>query len=250
MLVSLVCGLVLSACQEENAVNPKKTGTLKLSLSAITIKASASGGRTKTVSTDSFIVRIYNVEEDEPVAVYDPWSSAPDSIELLTGEYYAEAVNIASPLAAAFNQPWYYGVSAQFSIDVEEVQVVTIECSLVNYKVAFQYSEALMNSFTSWSATATRAISGDSLIWVQGDNREGYFLTGEALNVHVHLAYQKAFEPEVEITRNFNVSIPSPNPATLYLLKVNAVLNNGQILINIDVDDSFTTVEIPVGDGG
>src|SRR5690242_11184922 len=107
--ILLSLAIIIASCQDgkDDSVNPHATGKLKLSVSAITVQSSSTNGRTKTVSTDDFIVRIYAVEGDALIEEFNPWSSAPEFIVLETGEYYVEAVSLATPEPAAFDQPWY-----------------------------------------------------------------------------------------------------------------------------------------------
>src|SRR5690349_12246062 len=209
LVLAAVASAAVVACKDDDdgpSIKPKETGRLKLSLSAITISQSPSGGRTKDVSTDDFIVTIYSVEGDGLIEQFNPWSSAPEFIELETGEYYVEAVNLTSPEVAAFDQPWYRGVSDPFTIDKEELKEVTVDCTMANYKVSFDYSANVVDNFTDWSATASREGGGESLTWVKDDNREGYFLTGADLNVSVHLSRISEFGGD-EITRDFYATI-------------------------------------------
>jgi hypothetical protein len=245
-LIPVMVIAVIVSCKDDEPTPAKPgddTGKLKLTLSAIAIDESPAGGRVKEVSTDNFIVKIFKIGEVEPVEVFDPWSSAPESIELETGEYFVEAQNLDPAEEAAFDQPWYYGVSDEFTIDKEELKEIAVECSMANYKVSFHYSENVLENFTTWSATATRAVTGASLAWPQGEEREGYFLTGEPLSVHVHLEYEKEFDDDV-ITRDFYATIADPAAATLYRLNVDAVLQDGEIQLEISVDDGFETVDI------
>jgi hypothetical protein len=106
----------------------------------------------------------------------------------------------------------------------------------------------VQNDFTDWHASATLVNEGDMLEWAKDDDREGYFITSP-LSIEVYLEYTKETTGEL-ITRTFTATISDPQPATLYRLKVDASLSNGEIMININVDDSFDTVDIDVGEGG
>jgi uncharacterized protein (TIGR02145 family) len=244
----LVLVLAGTSCKEELPVQKKESGFLSLSVSAITIEAKATSGRTKAVSTDNFIVKIYEVGESDPVLTFDPWSSAPSTIELETGTYYAEAQNLDPPLSAAFEQPWYYGKSAEFTIDKEEVKTITIDCTLANFKVSFVYSANVLEDFTDWNSTVSFIDEDEYLEWAKDDDREGYFITAP-VSIQVHLSYTKVFTGE-EIARDFAATISNPQPATHYRIKVDASLKNGEILLNIGVDEDFETIDIEMGDAG
>jgi len=246
LLVLLIGMLVaFTGCDKNSEPAPDpgpETGILKLNL-GITIDESPAG-RVEEVSTDDFIVWIITSDGADTVASFDPWSTAPEEIELEPGEYYVVAQNMYPPPAAAFESPWYYGESDVFSIDKEEIHTITVDCTLANYKVAFNYSSNVQADFTTWSAKATRAVSGEYLEWPKDEDREGYFLTGEDLSIEVHLEYQKEFGDEGVITRDFYTTINFPAAATLYNINVDAALEDGEIILLINVDDGFETVEI------
>ncbi len=247
LLVLLVGVLIaFTGCDKKNEPAPDppgpETGILKLNV-GITVDETPAG-RVEEVSTDDFIVWVITEDGVDTVAKFDPWSAAPDEIELEPGEYYVVAQNIYPPPAAAFETPWYHGESDVFSIDKEEIQTISVTCTLANYKVAFNYSPNVQADFTTWSAKDTRAVSGEYLEWPKDDDREGYFLTGEDLSIEVHLEYQKEFGDEGVISRDFYTTIPDPSAATLYQINIDATLSNGEIILLIDVDDGFETIEI------
>ena len=250
LLIPLMALALMVSCNKDEdillPVEDAETGILKLDLSLIIEQSAA---RVKVVNTDDFIVKIYRVVgggPDELVVEYPRFADIPEEIELITGTYYVEAQNIDPPAPAAFEQPWYYGVSDPFNIDKEDLIFITVQCTLANYKVSFHYSSNVPDNFTTWNSKATRAISGEFLEWAQGDDREGYFLVGdpvEELSIEVHLEYQKVFEPGV-IARDFYATIPVPSPATLYQVNIDAVLQDGVISIGIDVDEGFDVIDI------
>ena len=244
LLILLASVVIVSCNKDEEDVPPPvettETGFLKLNL-ALTIEESSA--RIKEVNTDNFIVKIFRVGEVDPVFVFPIFSEMPEEVELETGTYYVEAQNIDPPAAAEFEQPWYYGVSDEFNIDKEDLVSITVNCTLANYKVSFVYSENIPLNFTTWRAKATRVTGGEYLEWFQSDPAEGYFLTGEDLSVEVHLEYEKAFEEGV-IARDFFVTVEDPNPATLYRVNIDAVLQDGIISIGINVDDGFEVIDI------
>ena len=204
-------------------------------------------GRLQVVNTDDFIVTIHNAADGSEVIRFDPFSSAPAEIELVTGEYFVRATNLDPPANAEFEQPWYFGESTVFNIDKEEVKTIDVTCALANFKVSFVYSQNVIDNFTDWNATATLINEGDFLFWPMGDDREGYFITSP-LDINVYLEYTKVFTGEL-ITRNFVTTIDDPQPATHYRINVDASLEDGKIIIVLTVDESFDMIDIDLGDG-
>jgi hypothetical protein len=241
--------LVVTNCNEQDTVTPqeeaKEYGYLSLQL-ALQIEE-LPAGRTAGVNTDNFIVTIHRASDGIEVLRFDPFSSAPGEIELETGEYFVRATNLEPPENAEFEQPWYFGESEVFNIDKEELKTIDVVCTLANFKVSFVYSQNVLDNFTDWHATATLINEGNSLLWPKGDDREGYFIASP-LNIDVHLEYTKVFTGEV-ITRNFGTTIDDPQPATHYRINIDASLEDGKIVINLSVDDSFEVIDIDLGDG-
>ncbi len=234
---------------ESQSPEPQEFGYLSLDV-AIQIQVTPTG-RVEAVSPDNFLVTIHDASDGTEVMRWDNYLDVPIEVQLPTGSYFVRATNLEFPADAAFEQPWYFGESAEFTIDKEELKTIDVNCTLANCKISFSYSQNVLDNFTNWDATATIDNgngTGAFLEWIQNDPAEGYFITDFPIDVEVYLEYEKAFE-EALITRTFNHTITDPLPATHYLINVDASLEDGKIVINITVDDSFETLEILLGDG-
>jgi hypothetical protein len=227
---------------EKEAPEPLEYGYLSLNLS-LTITSEPTNGRTLAVNTADFRVTIFAADGTE-VMVFDPFSTAPAEVSLPTGEYYVEA-HSNNLVDAAFENPYYFGRSDNFTIDKEELKSIDIEAELANTKVAINYSANVVNTFHSYTGTVTVVSSGASLFYAQGETREGYFLTSP-LDVEVNLSYTKLDGSTIE--RTFTASIADPQPRTLYNINVDATLEDGKVVFNITVDEGFDTVNIELGD--
>ena len=241
ILLSLL--FLAAACQQQSeAPEPLDYGYLSLNLS-LTITSEPANGRTLAVSTDDFRVTIFAADGTE-VMVFDPFSTAPAEVQLPTGEYYVEA-HSNNMVDAAFENPYYFGRSDNFTIDKEELKSIDIEAELANTKVAINYSANVVNTFHSYTGTVTVVSSGASLFYAQGETREGYFVTSP-LDIEVNLSYTKL--DGTTIDRTFTASIADPQPKTLYNINVDASLEDGKVVFNITVDEGFDTVDIDLGD--
>ncbi len=239
-------------CDQPQSPDPASTEFGYLSLSVGLQIEESPAGRIEAVSPDNFIVTVYNVDDGSIVEQWNTYLEVPEQAQLPTGTYYVTATNLAEPADAAFEQPWYYGESEVFTIDKEELKTISVLCTLANCKISFNYSQNVLDNFTTWNATATIDDgngTGAFLEWLQSDPEEGYFLTDFSIDVEVFLEYIKLTDPDQSITRTFNHTIPDPQPATHYLVNVDASLEDGKIIINITVNDEFETVEIELGDG-
>ncbi len=234
--------ILLGSCNKDEVPEVIDYGYLSLNLS-LTITSEEANGRTLAVNTDDFRVTIFQADGTE-VMVFDPYSSAPAEVQLPTGEYYVEA-HSNNLVDAAFENPYYFGRSDNFTIDKEELKPIDIDAELANTKVAIIYSADVINTFDSYTGTVTVVSSGASLFYDQGETREGYFLTSP-LDIEVNLSYTKL--DGTTIDRTFTAAISDPLPKTLYNINVDAALEDGKIVFNITVDEGFDTIEIDLGD--
>ncbi len=236
--------MLLASCLEtEQPPKPTDFGYLNLNIS-VTVTSKEANSRTEAVFTDNFSVTIYDASDDSEVMVFDPFSSAPPTVQLSTGEYYviAHSNNLVD---AAFENPYYLGTSDDFTIDKEETETIDIIAELANTKVAILYSTDVVNTFDGYSGSVTVISSGTSLAYGQGETREGYLVT-EPLTIAVDLSYTKLDGSTVD--RTFNTSIANPLPKTFYNILVDASLQGGTIVFNLTVDKSVDTVNIDLGE--
>ena len=240
----LVFVLFVFSCNRQDKDSPEPTdfGYLSMNIS-VTITSEPANGRVAAVPTDDWKVTIFDASDDSEEISFDPYSSAPAEIQLPTGEYYIEA-HSNNLVEAAFENPYYFGRSDNFTIDKEELETVDVDTELANSKVAINYSSNVTNTFKSYSGEVTVVSSGTSLAYVQGETREGYFVA-EPLSVVVDLSYTK--QDGSLITRQFTADIDA-EPKTLYNINVDASLEDGEIVININVDETFETVDVELSD--
>ncbi|MEQ8810339.1 MAG: DUF4493 domain-containing protein [Imperialibacter sp.] len=244
LILAFAMSIFFISCDrnEKDTPEPLDYGYLSLNLS-LNITSEPANGRTLADNTDDFRVTIFAANGTE-VMVFDPFSSAPAEVSLPTGEYYVEA-HSNNMVDAAFENPYYFGRSDNFTIDKEELKSIDIEAELANTKVAINYSANVVNTFHSYTGTVTVASSGAILFYAQGETREGYFLTSP-LDIEVNLSYTKL--DGTTIDRTFTASIADPQPRTLYNINVDATLEDGKVVFNITVDEGFDTVDIDLGD--
>ncbi|MEP1095756.1 MAG: DUF4493 domain-containing protein [Cyclobacteriaceae bacterium] len=234
-LIAIACG------RNDDQPQPTDTGFLSMNVS-LSIEEESAFGRTTTGDPDEFRISVYDVN-DVLVISYNRLADAPQQIELITGEYYVVA-HSDNEEEAAFDNPYYYGQSANFTIDKEEVKTIDIVAELANTKVSFEYSTDVVNTFDSYSSSVAVMSTGTTLVYVQGETREGYFVS-EPLAIDVNLSYIKL--DGTTIDRTFSATLSDPQPKTLYKVRVDASLQDGQIVFNLIVDESFSEEVIELG---
>jgi hypothetical protein len=155
LFLLVILTLTFNYCSTDEEVpieESEEYGYLSLQL-ALEIEE-LSAARVAEVNTDNFIVSIHDAADGSEVMRFDPFSSAPAEIQLVTGEYFVRATNLEPPANAEFEQPWYFGESDIFNIDKEELKAIDVNCTLANYKVSFVYSQNVLDNFTDWMATS------------------------------------------------------------------------------------------------
>lgn len=243
LMYVLLCVLILACNTDDDQPTPDDSGYLSMNVS-ISVESESASGRTTTGNVDDFFVAVFDIN-DVLIVSYENLSEAPPEIELITGEYYVVA-HSDNQEDAAFDNPYYYGRSDNFTIDKEELKSVDIVAELANSKVSFHYSNNVISTFDSYSSSVEVVSSGAQLNYIQGETREGYFLP-EPLSVEVNLSYTKL--DGSFITRTFTTTIDA-QPKTLYKVMVDASLQDGQIVFNLIVDDSFEEEVIGLGASG
>ncbi len=241
LLYLLISVLLLACNKDDDQPTPDDSGYLSMNVS-ISVASESASGRTTTGNVDDFFIAVYDIN-DVLIVSYEKLSEAPPEIELITGEYYVVA-HSDNQEEAAFDNPYYYGRSDNFTIDKEELKTIDIVAELANSKVSIHYSDILIETFDSYSGSVEVVSSGTKLNYNQGETREGYFLP-EPLYVEVNLSYSKL--DGSYITRTFTANIDA-QPKTLYKVMVDASLANGKIVFNLIVDDSFEEEVIEIGE--
>lgn len=235
--------LFFTSCQRDEIKPGKLPGSLHIDI-GLSVRVSEVDSRLKsTQQTEDFKVVIYTLDGTE-LQVFDPASSMPDSIELEPGQYYVEA-HSDNNLPAAFENPYYCGVSDVFTISSNTQQSVQVECSLANTVVSVVYSDNIINEFTDYTTTVASAL--DSLVFGMNETRMGYFRT-LPLEIHVTLAYQN---PDgTDSYKNLYGSIPSPLANRHYEILVDASVDAGIAAFQITLDESAAPLEVvEIGDG-
>ena len=212
--------IILISCHKEEPAPSKITGYLNVDI-GLSININEVNSRLKsTQQTEDFHVIIYNADGTEAIA-FETASSMPDTIELEPGNYYVEAYS-DNNLPAAFENPYYYGVSDVFSISSNTHQSVQVICELANTIVSVMYSDTLMSSFTGYSTTVSSELG--SLIFSEEETRWGYFQT-MPLDILVELTWLD--QDGSENTKTLSGSIPDPLANRHYEIHVNAAIDNG-----------------------
>ena len=219
--------MMLSISCRKDEINPsRETGYLQVSIE-MSIHINDVGSKLKSMlQTEDFKVIIYFADGTEAMS-FESASDMPDTIELETGNYYVEA-HSDNNLPAAFENPYYLGVSNVFTINNNIQQSVLVNCELANTIVTVIYSDNVVNSFSDYTATVSSEL--DSLVFARNEIRMGYFQT-LPLEIMVELTY---LNPDgSDASKKLSGSIPDPLPNKHYEIRVDASIAGGVATVQL-----------------
>lgn len=236
-LIAIILTLGLFSCQKDEFKIKQGKGSLHIDIGLFINVHDENSTLKSTQQTEDFRVTVYKSDGTEAV-VFENASEIPETIELETGDYYVE-VHSENNLPAAFENPYYYGVSDVFSINSNMHQSVLVTCELANTMVTVVYSDRIKGSFTDYTTTVSSALG--SLVFLKDDNRPGYFQP-LPLEIMVELTYLKPDESEG--SRILSGSIPNPLAKKHYEIHVDASITDGMATFQIVLDETEPAVEI------
>jgi len=184
----MVCimGITLISCQKEEPEPVKNTGTLHVNIGVL-ISVNEKNLHYKAAPVlDEFNVNICTAD-GTVVMAFENITDMPDYIELETGDYFAEAYS-DNNLPAEFDNPYFYGVSDQFTISSNNQQDVQVNCELGNTVVSVVYTENIVNNFIAYTTSVSSSLG--SLVFTSSEIRLGYFQTSP-LDILAELSYEK-----------------------------------------------------------
>ena len=222
--------MIISISCKKDEINPnRETGYLQVSI-GMSIHINDVGSKLKSMlQTEDFKVTIYQADGTE-VMSFESASDMPDTIELEIGSYYVEA-HSDNNLPAAFENPYYRGVSNVFAISSNIQQSVLVNCELANTIVTVAYSENVKNSFVDYTATVSTEL--DSLVFSKDETRMGYFQT-LPFEIMVELTY---LNPDgSDTSKMLSGNIPDPLSNRHYEILIDASIDEGMATFQILLD--------------
>lgn len=234
----MVCFMMIIpiSCKKDE-INPnRETGYLKVGI-GMSVHVNEVGSKLKSaLQTEDFKVIIYKADGTEAMS-FESASEMPDTIELETGDYYVEA-HSDNNLPAAFDNPYYRGVSNVFTINNNIQQSVLVNCELANTIVTVVYSDNVVISFSDYTATVSSELG--SLVFLKNETRMGYFQT---LPLEIVAALTYLSPDGSDAIKQLSGSIPDPLPNRHYEILVDASLDGGLATFQIQMDSSEVVME-------
>ena len=225
------------SCQKEEALNHKETGSLHINIESAIHVNEVNSHLKAAPEIEDFKVTIYQSDGSE-VMTFDSATVRPDTIELEVGDYYVEA-HSDNNLPAAFDNPYYYGISEIFSIASNARHTVLVNCLLANTIVTVVYSNNVISGFSDYETTVSSAL--DSLVFLMGETRKGYFQP-LPLEISVELSYEKS--DGTLVSNTLTGSIPFPLANRHYEIFVDASISEGLAAFQISMDSTEVPIEV------
>ena len=149
------------------------------------------------------------------------YGEMPELVALPVGDYVVEAYN-AEEQVAAFDAPYIYGKSEQFTVVANDIVVVDpIVCTLRNVKVSIAYTDELRSRMSDVAVTV-KVADTETLVFSGDETRSGYF---------------KYVEDNKTIVAEFSGKIDG-TPVTSYKVLTNAVAPGYHHTITFSLKDS------------
>ncbi len=234
-VIFIAINFLLLSCLKNELPFDEHKGVLSLSVSMEIVEIET-GSSLKSALVEDYKVEIFKVNQTEPYLTFDHSSDIPDPLELPVGEYYVTASSGLNP-AAAFESPYYFGQSANFTILSDETSQVQITCSLANIMVSVVYSDQVKDAFSDFNTLVSNA-SG-SLTFGKDEERNGFFNSGP-LSVVVSLEY--SLSDGSTKTKTLSGTIADPVHGKHYQINIDASLPDGSSSISITLNDDVETV--------
>jgi len=234
--------ILLFSCQKDEVSSVKKPGRLTVDIGLLIREYEANSGKKAAPLPDEFRVIVYRADGTAAVT-FETASLMPDTIELEPGNYYVEALS-SNDLPAAFENPYYYGLSATFPINSDMHQSVQVTCRPANTIVSVNFSDLTKSSFTDY--TTTVSANQDSLVFNKDETRWGYF---RPLSLTIRVELTSLNPDSSETIKSLTGKIENPLAGRHYEIYLNTTTDNGGAGISLLVDDTEIPVEIiEIGD--
>ncbi|MCG8311188.1 MAG: DUF4493 domain-containing protein [Cytophagales bacterium] len=229
--VSVLLSLLVIGCNEDDEVEVKDVGFLK-----INVELDEKKGQ---IATDDLVVEVFN-EQDEMITSYDNYSEITEPIELDEGSYYVTVHSDGQP-NVAFDSPYCAGTSSLFTIEKGQEQEVTVNLKLAGVKVTVMYNESVRNDFTDWQTTALT--NSGNLIFTKEETRSGYFIAGEDIDLSMGLTLSN------NEVRTVSGRIQNTQAQDHYIVNIDYSLQNGGISTSIIVNEDIKGVIFKIESG-
>lgn len=243
MLILAPLCVLLFSCDGEDPPAEKQTGLLSVHIGMEVVESDTGPAGKAAPSVEEFGLTIYQAT-GTPVLSFERVADMPEAVELNAGDYYVEAYS-QNMLPAAFEHPYFSGISELFTIESNAQSSVHVLCSLGNCIVTVAYSPSLQEAFETYSTQVSSDLG--SLTFDEQESRRGYFQP-LPLSILVSLTYNK---PDGSpSSKSLTGSIPMPEAGKHYALQVDASIDAGMASFQLLLDSTTTLELVEITGGG
>lgn len=239
LLVFMLLAVITGSCKKDDIPDPGdgKKGRLSIEIGLFIHVSEVDNPLKSTQAVEDFRVEIYSTG-GTLVQVFERAGEMPAQVELSAGSYYVVAhSNNRRP--AAFNNPYYYGRSDDFTITEGQVSTVLVNCEMANSMVTVIYSANVSENFTGYFTLVKTG--ADSLMFSSTETRGGYFEPG-TLSIRAVLSYDDGDTTAVMVLTG---TIDNAQARRHYEIRVDALPEiSGSSTIRILCDETTDTTEI------
>lgn len=174
----LLVGIMVSSCVTNSLPKEEATGALDISCLNVKINTSTQVlSKVEDIPTADYKVTIFNAATNATVKAFPKYSEMPEVIVLPASRYRIEVRSIGVD-DAGFEKPDFMGTK-EFVIKANEITSIgQVECALQNVCVSVGYSDQLLPLLGN-DVMVTVTVGGNSLVFVHGETRHGYFKYAE-----------------------------------------------------------------------
>lgn len=177
---------IFTSCSQEApfSAQEENTGRILTSNLSVEVKSDEMLVRSESdlPSPKDFTIEFCKADNlNTSVKKYDTMKSMPEVVSLPVGDYVIKAyyggVYGTNGEAAAFDKPYYYGVSNTISVEANKIldNFEPITCSLANVKVSVIFDSALANAMSADSKVSVKVGESGTLDFTKDTQNAGYF---------------------------------------------------------------------------
>lgn len=242
MSVVLACGLLLTACSDENPwLSGEGTGGIAPVVVANTDVVSARPALRSDESIDAPVSDLFAVKLSKTDGSYSKeWenlSAFPKDASFPIGAYTFEA-SYGSLETEGFESPYFYGAE-QITVKEDETTTVRVTASLANAMVSFDYTEDFKHFFPQYSAMLHAA--GGAFIEFAADETRPAFVQPGNVNITLSLTKQNGlsatFQPAeftAEARHHYHITFDANSGQT------------GDVQLSIVFDDTLEQEDVVI----
>ncbi|MCH5219883.1 MAG: DUF4493 domain-containing protein [Muribaculaceae bacterium] len=164
---------------------------------------------------------------------YDKFADMPQTIDLASGHYVAEAWT-GDSVPASWTARWFKGMT-EFDITKGQTTQATLQCKIANVAASVKYTEGLEAALHDFSMSIGHA--GDTLLYVGREERMGYFMMP---SFDKNLTFTLTGKQVNESDFTYTGTIENAKPGTHYIINVKYTQETNEVgggIFSIEIDE-------------